>query len=439
MIWDAVIVGGGSAGLAAGALLGHSGLRVQVLERQSKPGGRGLTQEANGFRLNLGLHSVPNGSSGPLYRILKRIGKLDRVRFVRPELDDSWFVHGSNLHRMILKPVHFLTSSLLPRASKLRLIGFAPKLMTARLDALWHTPLGEWVQALTDDVAIHEYLLDQAMLMTFDAEPEAMSTGHFLENFRATAMARLPFFHVHQGWSAIYEALIERIQESGGEVKTGARVDKVDISEGQVQNVTLTNGELVTGRQFILAIPPQEIPNLLPAAALPGGLAERLQSLEPVGLAAMDLGLPRSLSVGPTAIHSREERIVITSYTDPSIGSIPPGGQLIQALYMGLPGELKEQTAVEQAHNRLGDVIERFYPGAHENAVVRRSYAFRNAVSVRRKVGQARVDLPGPVLPDIRNLFLAGDGTSAPGVLGNTAWASAEIAAEAVLKSSRQA
>jgi len=245
MVWDVVIVGGGSAGLAAGALLGHKGLKVLVLERQHKPGGRALTQEINGFRLTLGLHPVPNGSSGPLYRILKRIGKLGRVRFVRPELNDSWSVHGTDLHRMILRPPHFVTSKILPPASKLRLMALAPKLMTARTAALWHMPLGEWLRTLTSDEAVQRYLLDQAMIMSFDPQPKQMSSGQFIESFRAVSTARLPFFHVHQGWSAIYAALIERIEETGGQVRTASRVQQLSVSKEQVQHVVVGGGDTV--------------------------------------------------------------------------------------------------------------------------------------------------------------------------------------------------
>ena len=49
-----VIIGAGPGGLAAAMLLARAGLRVTVLERQPRVGGRTTTLEANGFRFDLG-------------------------------------------------------------------------------------------------------------------------------------------------------------------------------------------------------------------------------------------------------------------------------------------------------------------------------------------------------------------------------------------------
>jgi phytoene desaturase len=49
-----VIIGAGPGGLAAAMLLARAGLRVTVLERQPRVGGRTTTLEANGFRFDIG-------------------------------------------------------------------------------------------------------------------------------------------------------------------------------------------------------------------------------------------------------------------------------------------------------------------------------------------------------------------------------------------------
>jgi phytoene desaturase len=49
-----VIIGAGPGGLAAALLLAQAGLRVTVLERQPRVGGRTTTLSASGFRFDLG-------------------------------------------------------------------------------------------------------------------------------------------------------------------------------------------------------------------------------------------------------------------------------------------------------------------------------------------------------------------------------------------------
>ncbi len=53
-VYDALIIGAGPGGLAAAMLLGHAGLRVKVLERKDRPGGRCAAFSEQGFRFDIG-------------------------------------------------------------------------------------------------------------------------------------------------------------------------------------------------------------------------------------------------------------------------------------------------------------------------------------------------------------------------------------------------
>jgi 15-cis-phytoene desaturase len=55
--YDAVIVGGGLAGLSTAALLSKEGKKVLVLERGNL-GGRAVTIKLKGFSFNFGSHAI---------------------------------------------------------------------------------------------------------------------------------------------------------------------------------------------------------------------------------------------------------------------------------------------------------------------------------------------------------------------------------------------
>ena len=55
---DVIVIGGGVAGLAAGALLAKGGVRVAVLEKGNETGGRANCHEDQGFTLNYGAHGA---------------------------------------------------------------------------------------------------------------------------------------------------------------------------------------------------------------------------------------------------------------------------------------------------------------------------------------------------------------------------------------------
>ncbi len=70
-----VVIGGGVAGLAAGAMLAKQGERVTVLERGNQPGGRAYAYNDRGFTLNYGPHAMYLPESGVLGDVLRRLGR----------------------------------------------------------------------------------------------------------------------------------------------------------------------------------------------------------------------------------------------------------------------------------------------------------------------------------------------------------------------------
>lgn len=72
MKYDAVVVGGGIAGLTAAAYLARAGKSVILFERQSKVGGLVQTFDRNGIYFDGGLRSIEN--SGIVFPMLKQLG-----------------------------------------------------------------------------------------------------------------------------------------------------------------------------------------------------------------------------------------------------------------------------------------------------------------------------------------------------------------------------
>src|SRR5258708_25327878 len=56
--FDAVIVGGGLAGLTAASYLARGGRSVLLLEKASQLAGRAITTERHGFFFNRGIHAL---------------------------------------------------------------------------------------------------------------------------------------------------------------------------------------------------------------------------------------------------------------------------------------------------------------------------------------------------------------------------------------------
>src|SRR5204862_7343564 len=77
-MYDAVIIGAGMSGLAAGSRLAHYDQRVCILERHYTIGGLNSFCRLGGRDYDVGLHAVtkfsPRGSrKGPLARLLRQL------------------------------------------------------------------------------------------------------------------------------------------------------------------------------------------------------------------------------------------------------------------------------------------------------------------------------------------------------------------------------
>lgn len=81
---DAIIVGGGAAGLAAAAELARAGASFVLLEARGRLGGRAWTVRAGGHRVELGAEFV-HGRTAPVLRELRRAGLHRRSVSVRDE------------------------------------------------------------------------------------------------------------------------------------------------------------------------------------------------------------------------------------------------------------------------------------------------------------------------------------------------------------------
>ena len=72
MKYDAVVVGGGIAGLTAAAYIAKSGMSVALFEKQAKTGGLVQTFQRNNVYFDTGLRSIEN--SGIVFPMLKQLG-----------------------------------------------------------------------------------------------------------------------------------------------------------------------------------------------------------------------------------------------------------------------------------------------------------------------------------------------------------------------------
>src|SRR3954447_9889449 len=112
---DAIIIGGGPAGLVAANELADRGVGVTVLERRARPGGRAASDAQDGCILNQGPHAIYLG--GRAERELTRLGLA--LAGAPPALSRPAVTRDGQVHVLPATPLGMARTRILTPGAKL--------------------------------------------------------------------------------------------------------------------------------------------------------------------------------------------------------------------------------------------------------------------------------------------------------------------------------
>lgn len=305
--WDALVVGGGVAGLVAARTLARAGLRTLLVEADDEVGGAVRGHTVAGLRLDAGAESFAT-RGGTVATLLDDLGLAGAV--VEPQPRGSW-VHLPSGDgplprtgllgiptsgwapdvRRTLGPVGALRASLdavLPArvgASETTLGGLVRARMGARvLDRLVRPIVAGVHAAEPDEVAVESV----APGLGAARAGARGSLGRAVATLRAAAPAGSAVRGIDGGLHVLVETLERHLREHGGTVRTGTRVVAVEAADatspagGYTVTLADENGETtVDAARLVLASPA--------AAALLAPLLPELEGVAPDDGAAITL------------------------------------------------------------------------------------------------------------------------------------------------------
>ncbi len=83
--YDVVIIGAGIGGLVCGCYLAKAGLKVLIVEQQSKPGGYCTSFERDGYRFDVAVRYLASIKKGILRRILEELNLLRELKIIQSD------------------------------------------------------------------------------------------------------------------------------------------------------------------------------------------------------------------------------------------------------------------------------------------------------------------------------------------------------------------
>jgi hydroxysqualene dehydroxylase len=420
---DAVVIGGGFAGLAAAVALTDAGARVLVLEARGQLGGRATAfrDRETGELVDNGQH-VLFGCYRETLRFLRHIGAEAAVR-MQPSLELVCYdLHG---RRSVLRcprlpaPAHLLAGVLgweaLPWRDRLSALRMGPAILQARRQiasrgAVAVTPPGatvqEWLDHHGQGAMLQEWLWHPLAVAALNQEPGHAAADPFVrvlaEMFApepAAAAVVLPTRPLHEMYAEPARAYV---CARGGEVRTGA-LARVSVADGAVAGVEV-RGERIPASRVVAAVPWFGLEKLFgggpPVSMTP--VIDAVSRMEPMPIVTVNLWYDRPvMQEAFVGLPGRTMQWVFDKRI--AFGGSASHLSLVSSGATAIVGMTNHDLAALAAAE-----VERSLPGARGVRPVRATVVREKQATFSLAPGQpAR---PGPITP-VRGLVLAGDWT----------------------------
>ena len=276
-----VVIGAGIAGLVAAIHAVSDGHHVVVLERKSKIGGRGTSQNSEGFSLHFGPHLIDK--SGPFYKLCKQLSRIKpSIKSVRL---DKIEVAGHGL----VRPVGNIKQAALNRQS---------------------------IKAKTTGNPYYESV-------------KFLSTWGIGENdYRIKALSKSKLSVSNEGWIGLIGRLGAALDEVGVLIETGCEVVSV-----QGQKIVLKDGRQVECDAVILACGAGAARTILQEVD-EEIYASNFANISPKFASSIEAGLSSKPMLGKHCLVDYENGAAIIDYTaiQPRLGTT---GSHISAIITG--------------------------------------------------------------------------------------------------------
>jgi phytoene dehydrogenase-like protein len=415
------VIGGGIAGLIAACDLAKAGKQVVVLEKAAQFGGRAMTVRKNGALFNLGGHALYRG--GEADRIFREMGL--KLNGGSPSLNVSFLWNN----RVVSLPRVLLSRSF-TWSGRVELMRALAKFMRIdpAADEVAAVNVRTWIERHMREPMGRNLLYSLIRTSTYTNAPDLLCAGpafgHARRSFRPKAV-----LYVEGGWQSIVDQLREAAVRAGAELLHSAGVAAIE-HDGAVRKLRLSDGaELEVGR-VIAAVPPSEVYRLVHDA---DRTALRIwkEQARPAAVACLDLCLKRLPAPRHRVVLGIDEPVFFSNHSGPT-PSLARDGWVVHVLkYHGI-GE-KDPRKDEAMLERAMDIIQ---PGWRQEVVARQYLPDMTAVYDYMHIGR-RDRTPGPGVPEIRGLYVAGDWASHGEMLVDSAAASGRRAARQLLEDLR--
>ncbi len=250
MDYDAVIIGAGMSGLAAGIRLAYFDQRVCIVEKHHVCGGLNSYYTRNGRQFDVGLHAVtnyvpPGTGSAPLTKLLRQL----RLSWEDFDLCEQRFseVRFPGRRLRFTNDIEVLTQEVARQfpqdVDKFRqTLGVIREYDDTDFDHPYRS-----TRRVLGDLLHNPVLIDMLlcpMMYYGNAQEHDMDFTQFVIMFKSIFCEG--FARPRGGVRTIIKVLVDKLRDCGGELMMECGAERIDVDGNHVTGVTLETGETLT-------------------------------------------------------------------------------------------------------------------------------------------------------------------------------------------------
>lgn len=438
--WDAIIVGGGIAGCAAGALLANEGNKVLILEKAAQVGGRCWSGDYKGYRLDLGGHLIEDGAVEAIFKKVKKELKVGPPGEGMSLWKDGRWSDVRELYKNDRADLRKICQKLI-------------EMPWDELEKLDDVSLTDWIREQTASEGILELFGNFGVLdfNIFSYDDVAASETLFLRKINLVTKGVIGWSQYPiGGFRNLVLPLAEAVREKGGEVRTGVKVSEIVIEDGQVKGVeldmatTLPNElspvEFVAAPTVICTLPMWHVLGVIPESKLPLWYVEKIKRLRdhPDCFFGFYAGMTKPLMARTTNGWLKAPRSGLPGWSlEPSAydPSLAPAGEHLVTFGASVADRvdwLRDRLWLKQKKAEFEADMEELYPELKTHCLWKKWYVVDDFALLEKPgyVGSHRPDIQ---VPNVRGLFCASDTFRTRGIGVDASARAAMTAVEKIL------
>lgn len=250
--YDVIVVGAGFGGSACAALLAKRGLKVLLLDKNAKAGGKAMAISKKGFTYTVWL-VIAAPVTGNLFEVvLKELGMEDKVELIAPDGNGAIYRNSSGKYEMfpqmpageVMDPnklFDWLEVKEEEREDALKLFTELALMGPQDIDTLHDISFHEWLSRYKVPKGVYSFLSGATTNGFFVVPIDAMAASEAVRTLQDIFLRSGGLF-CKGGIGRVAETFAEAVQANGGKVLMRTRVEKIAVEQGKVTGVVTGKG-----------------------------------------------------------------------------------------------------------------------------------------------------------------------------------------------------